>query len=276
MISESGGAERIWPRENALAVGEGFGRQWTASAPGRTLADLSSAPARDLIEVQTAFLKTWPQHFPLRCEIEGVLFPQLPIRTLAAGSARGKRLLIGSNRDESALFLGPHPQGPVTAADLGNMSLDAFNAIYPQYAALYPEMSEPQRRIRSVTAEEYWVPSIRVADAAATAGASVWMYELEFARDGGRYAGEAFHSEDLALVWNKPDPDYASATGEARLAGMMNRTWAAFIRGEPPAAPGLPSWPAYNAQTRPTMLFDTVSRVVDAPQAAELALWHSL
>jgi len=203
-------------------------------------------------------------------------FPRLPIRAIAAGSAKGKRMLIGSNRDESALFLGPNPQGPVTAADLGNMSLATFTPISAQYAALYPDMSEPQRRIRGVTAEEYWVPSIRVADAAANAGAKVWMYELDIARDGGRYQGEAFHSEGLALVWNKPNSDYASAVAEAQLAREMNTAWAAFIRGEAPAAPGLPTWPKYNAQTRPTMLLDRTSIVANGPQAAELALWSSL
>jgi carboxylesterase type B len=34
---------------------------------------------------------------------------QAPIETIAAGSSHGKRLLIGTNRDESALFIGPHP-----------------------------------------------------------------------------------------------------------------------------------------------------------------------
>ena len=274
MISESGGAERIWPKNNAQAVGEGFGKLWRDSAPGRSNNTLTTTPARDLIQVQDTLMRTWPQHFPLRCELDGTLFPTLPITTIAAGSARGKRLLIGSNRDESALFLGPHPEKPITAADLGNMSLATFNEIYAGYAALYPDMPEAQRRIRAVTAEEYWVPSIRVADAAASSGAHVWMYELDYARDGGRYKGEAFHSEDLGLVWNKPSPEYAPA--EAQLASQVNTAWAAFLRGETPAAPGLPPWPAYNAGTRPTMLLDRTSQVQNAPQAAELALWHAL
>ncbi len=276
MISESGGAERIWPKSNAQSVAEGFGKQWQTSAPGRFAATLATAPARDLVDAQTDFLKTWPQHFPLRCEVDGTLFPQLPIQTIAAGSAARKRLLIGTNRDESALFLGPHAPNAITAADLGNMPLDAFNPIYAGYATLYPDMTEAQRRIRAATAEEYWVPSIRVADAAANSGAQVWMYQLDYARDGGPYAGEAFHSEDLALVWNKPTHEYASAPAEAQLARQMTAAWAAFLRGETPAAPGLPAWPAYNPKTRPTMLLNRTSQVQNAPQEAELALWHSL
>lgn len=275
MISESGGAERIWPKDNAARVAEGFGKLWRSTF-GQEVTALKTAPARRLIEVQTAFMKTWPQHFPLRCELDGTLFPMLPVKTIAAGSAKGKRLLIGTNRDESALFLGPHPKYDPTAADLGNMGLDAFNKVYAQYAVLYPEMTEEQRRIRAVTAEEYWVPSTRVADAAAHAGAKVWAYELQFARSGGTYKGYAFHSEDIGLVWNKPSHEFDSAAAEADLATQVNAAWAAFIRGETPGAPGLPAWPEYTPKARATMMLDQTSRVESKPQDAELQLWRDV
>ncbi len=276
MISESGGAERLWSKTTSQQVAEGFGRDWVASAPGRLVAGLKTASARDLIAVQTSFLRSWPQHFPLRCEIDGTLIPKLPIETLAAGGARGKRLLIGSNREESALFAGPSPKRDATAADLGNVSLASFQKAYAGYAQVYPEMSEPQRRIRALTAEEYWVPTVRVADAVVRAGGVAWMYELTFARSGGRYRGEAFHSEDLSLVWDKPNAEFGSAAVEAALAMQMNAAWAAFIRGEAPAAKGLPTWPQYNPQTRPTMMLDAVSRVEERPQERELRLWDGI
>lgn len=273
MISESGGAERIWPKSTAHDVANGFGALWTRTT-GLDIATLKTAPARQLIDVQTDFLKTWPQHFPLRCELDGQLFPAPPIGTIAAGAVKGKRLLIGTNRDESALFLGAHPQHDPVAGDLGNMTLPAFNKVYAQYTSVYPEMTAEQRRIRATTAEEYWVPSSRVAEAAASAGAKVWAYELEFARSGGAYKGEAFHSEDLGLVWEKPSREGSSAAAEAALSQQMHSAWTAFLRGEAPQAPGLPPWPEYKEDTRATMMLNQVSRVEERPQAAELKLWH--
>lgn len=272
MISESGGAERIWPQTTAQAVAQGFGALWTKTT-GQGIGTLKSAPARQLIDVQTEFLKTWPQHFPLRCELEPTVFPKPPVETIAAGSARGKRLLIGTNRDESALFLGAHPKKGPTASDLGNMGLQAFDQVYQRYATVYPEMSEEQRLIRAVTAEEYWVPSTRVAQAASRAGARVWAYELEFARSGGPFEGFAFHSEDIDLVWNKPEDRYSSAAAEATLARQMNAAWAAFVRGEAPAATGLPAWPEFEGKERRTMMLDRISKVEARPQEAELQLW---
>ena len=74
------------------------------------------------------------------------------METIARGSTAGKRLLIGTNRDESALFVGPHPEHDATGADLGNLPVAKFASVYPQYASLYPEMSVEQRRIRALTA----------------------------------------------------------------------------------------------------------------------------
>ncbi len=271
-VSESGGAERVWPAENATAVSHGFDKAWR-DAEGGQAASLKSADAGRMIAVQEDFMKSWPQHFPLRPEIDGGLIPRLPVETIAAGSTRGKRLLIGTNREESALFIGPHPKHDATAADVGNLSLAKFDAVYQKYKALYPEMNDEQRRIRALTAEEYWVPSLRVADALVRGGGEAFVYELTFAESSGRMSGYAYHSLDVFLVWDKPHRVVLNAVDEAALAGTMHAAWLAFIQGKIPAATGLPAWPAYKTATRPTMMLDSASRVEERPQEAELRLW---
>jgi para-nitrobenzyl esterase len=272
MISESGGAERVWPASNATAVAKGFGDVWGA----RGAAGLKTASATELMAAQTSFIDSWPQHFPLRTEIDGTLLPKLPVKTIAGGSTRRKRLLIGTNRDESALFVGPHPAHDATAADLGNVPLAQFQAVYAKYKALYPEMSEERLRIRALTAEEYWVPSMRVADAHVRGGGSAWMYRLDFAPSSGRLKSYAYHSEDLGLAWDKPNRDIDNAAAEAALAKQMHQAWVAFIQGVKPGAPGLPEWPQYVNGTRQTMILDTQSRVEEKPQEAELRLWDGV
>src|SRR5271168_2751292 len=128
MISESGGAERVMSLPGAAAVAIGYGEQWHTQT-GQDLAGLLTSPADLLIAVQHDFLEQWPLHFPLRPEMDGYLLPQMPIRTIAAGSTRGKRLLIGTNRDESALFIGPHPKD-VIPKDLGNLRLAKFEEVF--------------------------------------------------------------------------------------------------------------------------------------------------
>ncbi len=274
-ISESGGAERVWDLATAKAVGKGFGKVW-----GRGAEALKTAAAEELIAAQETFIAGWPKHFPLRPEVDGVLVPRLPVATIAEGPSlaemtakprRRRRLLIGTNRDESALFVGPHPEHDATAKDLGNVSLAAFDAVYAKYTTLYPEMSAEMLRIRALTAEEYWVPSVRVAEAFIEGGGEAWMYRLDFAYSSGRMKGLAFHSEDIGLVWDKPNAEEASA-----LAKQVHAAWVSFLKGYGPAAEGLPVWPGYSYGLKETMVLDGVSRVEQKPMAAELKLWDGV
>ena len=272
MISESGGAERVWPIAVANGIGQGFRDAWQKST-SKPAAALLTAPAEELIPVQKQFLEDWPQHFPFRPEIDRKLMVKLPVQEVAAGSSHGKRLLIGTNRDESALFLGSHPGHDPQAQNLGNMSLASFDEVFARYKGVYPEMTDDRRRIRAVTAEEYWIPTVRLTEAHVKAGGSAWMYELAFTESGGRWSGFAYHSLDVGLVWDRPHTDVANASAEAALAKQVHDAWVAFIRGEAPAADGLPVWPAYRVNTRSTMILDGKSRVEEKPQEAELRLW---
>ena len=275
MISESGGAERVWTLEESHAVSRGYGELWRAST-GSPLSALATAPAASLIPPQRQLMKQWPHHFPLRVEIDGSLLPRLPVETIASGSSSGKRLLIGTNREESAAFIGPHPARDAGAADLGNMEPPRFLEVYREYKRLYPQMTDEQRRIRALTAEEYWVPSVRVADAHTRGGGEAWMYRLDFHEGSGRLGAFAFHSLELRLVWDRPSRRVANAAAEAELARQMHEAWCAFLRGERPASQGLPVWPEYLGSTRPTMIFNTESHVERLPQESELRLWDGV
>jgi para-nitrobenzyl esterase len=275
VVSESGGAERVFSKAESATVSEAFGKLWRAT-PGNELANLRTAPADALIQTQKQFLADYPRHFPLRAQIDGDLLPRLPVETIASGSALGKRLLIGTNRDESAAFLGPHPQHDPGAADLGNLPTTQFDPVFAKYKDIYPLMTAEQLRIRAATAEEYWVPSIRTADAHVKGGGSAFMYRLDFAESSGYFRGYAFHSLDIRLVWNRPSTSIANAADEAALALTMNQAWVAFLRGELPSAKGLPEWSPYNPIDRPTMVFDITSHLDLKPREAELRLWDGL
>lgn len=272
MISESGGAERIASRAQAQAVGEGIARSWkehTQTPP----ANILEAPAQQIIAVQQAFTRSWPLHFPLRPEVDGKLLPQRPLETIRQGSVASKRLLIGTNRDESALFIGPHPEHDPTAKDLGNMTVEQMQPIEQAYRKLFPGMDPELLRIRMVSAEEYWVPSIRVAQATVQGHGEAFLYRFDYP-GSGRFAHLAFHAEELRFVWEKL-PATAAATART-LAGQIHKAWVSFIKGETPSAPGLPAWPAYSPTVQQTMILDATSRVENGPQADELALWNGL
>jgi para-nitrobenzyl esterase len=287
MISESGGADRVWSKAQAGEVAEGFLAQWKQrlapdptttrhAEPEYTAGSILKAPASSLISVQRLFMRSWPRHFPLRPEVDGALLREMPQPAIRNGSARGKHLLIGTNRDESALFVGPDPQHDPSPANLGNLTERQFMPVFEEYKRTYPGMTPEQLRIRALTAEEYWVPSIRVADAAVKGGATAWMYLLDFTQTQGRLKGYSFHSLDLPLVFNKPNPNAGDVAAETALAVKVHQAWVTFIHGKAPSAPGLPKWSKYRSGSRPTMILNVDSRMEKNPQDAELQLWKGL
>lgn len=273
-ISESGGAERVAQRKDSQAVSHGFDEEWRSR--GGSTQSLLTAPAETLIQAQFQFVERWPKHFPLRAQIDGTLVPRLPVETIALGSTPRKRLLIGTNREESASFIGPHPESDPGSADLGNLAVDRFSRVLHKYRAVYPQLTEEQIRIRATTAEEYWIPSIRVADAFVKGGGNAWMYRLDYPESTGRFRGFAHHSLELHLVWDRPSADAENPQAEADLAREMDQAWIAFLRGETPASSGLPDWPEYRIDKRSTMAFDAKSHVEQQPQEAERHLWDGV
>ncbi len=274
-ISESGGGERINTLAQAAAVAHQYGKLWRTAHPSTTFHDLLTAAPADLLHAQTALIATSDRHFPFRSEVGSSFLPQRPVDLVAAGSFQHKRLLIGTNRDESALFIGPHPAADPTSSDLGNLDLNTFQQVFAKYKSLYPDMTAEQRRIRAVSAEEYWVPSVRMAEAQTQAHGPTWMYRLDYTKPTGPQAGEAYHSLDLSFIWQKPDPIESADPTAAPLARQMHQAWVNFIQGNDPAAPTLPPWPQYSLQTRPTMIFAAQPHIENNPHQAELELWQT-
>lgn len=271
MISESGGADRVWPRSKSLEVSGEFARIWGDG--GEHAGSILRANAKDLLAAQERFMKESSVHFPLRAEVDGEFIRRSPLTEIRNGSTKGKRLLIGTNRDESAFFLGPHPMHDPAAKDLGNLPLEKFLPIEKTYEEDFPDMDPELRRIREVTAEEYWVPSMRVAEAHVRGGNEAYVYRMDLPGEG-RFANLAVHAAELRSVW---DETAANAPADAqRVARSMHHCWVSFIQGARPGAAGLPPWPAFKIEDRATMVFDAKSRVERGPQATELSIWSGI
>ena len=115
-----------------------------------------------------------------------------------------------------------------------------------------------------------------MADLPTSGGGTAWVYRLDFEESSGRLQGNAYHSLDIGLVWDHPHDLVNNAAAEAVLAKQMHLAWVTFIQGQSPVAPGLPVWPPYSVETRPTMILDTQCRIEEKPQDAELRLWDGV
>jgi para-nitrobenzyl esterase len=204
--------------------------------------------------------------------VDGTTIPDVPIEIVRAGRAAAVPLLLGSNRDEWALFevfLGDRTIEPFKAPlreRLGAELLDRMLEVYEgNWTTLVGEVA-------------FRIPMIRLAEAHADRE-RVFMYRFDWASRalGGRLG--AAHALELPFVWNRLElPLSQVLLGEDALtaqplATAMHATWAAFIRTGDPNGAGLPAWPAYDRARRATMLLDRTCAVADDPGGAARALW---
>jgi para-nitrobenzyl esterase len=60
------------------------------------------------------------------------------------------------------------------------------------------------------------------------------------------------------------------------LAAVVAATWASFARAGAPDNPAIPHWPAYDADTRATMMIDTQWTLANDPQHEARLIWEKI
>ncbi|WP_277980251.1 carboxylesterase/lipase family protein [Sphingomonas phyllosphaerae] len=270
-IVESGGGQTIADRTRAAEL-----TRRVAAAAGVAPAALRDLPARALLAAQTAVVAAYPRKYPFRAVVGGALLPQAPLAAIAAGAARDVPLLLGWNRDEVAFWGPPEPGAEaVRAGELANLDLATFAPVYARYAALVPDPLA--RRYAAVSAEEYGIPTIRLAAAQARAGGVAHLYRFDLPLTTGARRGYAIHGAELPLTWARLDDPASTVYGPVgtsaeRLSAAMHGMWLRFLRGGAPAA----NWPSYDLRRRATMRLDALPRVVDDLAGAERLLWDGV
>jgi len=207
--------------------------------------------------------------------VDEEILPEPPLEAIRAGASADIELIVGSNTEETRLFL--LSDGTIDRITEGSLlqlasayglSAEDLNA----YRSAYPGCSAGDL-FSAIQTDWYWrIPAVRMADAhAAKARTATFMYEFAWRSPqmGGRLG--AAHGVEIPFVFDTlglgteamlgPDPPQS-------LADVMHRAWVAF------AATGDCGWPRYDPARRSTMRFDLTPRVVNNPLGPVLGLWQ--
>lgn len=158
--------------------------------------------------------------------------------------------------------------------------MNALAEVGAAYDELFPDLDPFHRRVRLVTAEEYGMPSIRVADAFRAGGGRAYVYRFLQPARSGPFAGWAGLGFELPYVWQSfADPTLAAIAGllsdaMRRLADEMTARWCMFIRGNAPNIDGLSTWLRFDG--RRILCFDGRSGEADVIDEREAALWRTV
>jgi para-nitrobenzyl esterase len=183
-------------------------------------------------------------------------------------------LMIGSNKDEMAIFHGSDPKfGKYTDKEfiehVKNVLPEKADELIPALRSAFPDYSPTDLIVATDSFKGYFIATAFQAERkAALAGAPVYVYLMEWETMADNRRLRAHHALDVPLVFNNVEAT-RSMVGEGpepqRMADLMSSVWINFARTGNPNTAGLPKWPAYTPDKRSTMLFNIESHVVEKP-----------
>lgn len=290
-IVQSGGALTTHTQKDAQEVAGIFASALQQQAPGTPVAQLLlNTDAAALLKAQVKTVEQYQRNFAFRTVIDRDFMPRSPQALIADGASSDVPLLIGSNRDEALLFFPPallaaHRQNTYSAAAISSREMAQIDPATMQqaddlYQKAFPSQSAFDRRLRLLTAEEYWIPTIRVADAHAANGGKTYLYRFDESARQGPFSGYAVHAGEQPFTWrNFGEPFLEMLYGRnpptPAFADVVHQTWVSFIKTGTPSHPQLPTWPRYSPQGRRTMILDGAGSTIQTdPAGQERELWN--
>jgi para-nitrobenzyl esterase len=163
-----------------------------------------------------------------------------------------------------------------TALEMSIRGVDA-QAVIDGYRELHPDITPPNLFFEATTDNGgFGRGSYTLADRKAEqGGADVYQYYFTWPSPVENGIWGATHALDIGFVVdNVAKSASMSGTGEQQqaLADVMSEAWLAFARTGNPNHDALPEWPAYDVQSKATMVFDNHAVVVNDPRGSERAI----
>jgi para-nitrobenzyl esterase len=204
--------------------------------------------------------------------VDGVAIPRDPFTPDAPAVSADVPILIGWAKDEWTIFTAGEPWfGRMTEADLqarvkplgepGQRLLAAVRRAYPGYSPTY-------LWVQMISVRVLQGSEILAERKAAQGHAPAYVYSVSWETPAGGGVFKSPHTIELPFTLYSYDKvrAYVGEGPEPKImADQMAGAWVAFARTGKPDHPGIPHWPAFNAQTRPVMDFNLKSRVVNDP-----------
>jgi len=231
--------------------------------------------------------------------VDGEIFLKGPIQAIADGSAADVPLLTGTTRDETRLWI-------LYVDILADISFDAIVAFLPYAERAIPEGktvddvidlyestrpgAEPGVITHAAGSDIFFrLPAIRLAEAQLTHQPNnTFLYRFDWPPPAPVLPEEdlgAMHASELGFMFGSGNEGWLDIYGPdplpQALTEQMMDAWLAFAKTGDPNHANMPNWPAYEASTRATMMFDTTdaeatSAVAEDPDGEERAFWDGV
>lgn len=221
-----------------------------------------------------------PGTIPFAPSVDGELVPEYPLTAFADGRALAVPLLIGTNRNESALFrLLRSPIVPTNPSSLQLMFENIGATGAARIARAYTGYPRKAAALSISTDAAFRMPTIWAATGH-SAYAPTWVYRFDYAHPLAKAVGlGAVHGSELPYVWGN---DFVRTAGSrllgsaaaVRVGRLIRARWTHFAQELDPNSPDAEvRWPHYDAGERATLVIDREDAVERDPWGRRRRAW---
>ena len=242
-------------------------------------------PAQEIIKAQSEVSKGSILSF--RPQIDGKTLPIHPLEAFKAGDCKDIDLMMGTNLDEGSLFIAINPalnnlndESIIGALAITGTEKEKIEKILTTYknAREGNYSNEPRQLLSAILTDMIFrLPTIRLLEDQSKYQPNTYNYLFTWPSPllGGKLG--SMHGLEGPYVFNQlenpehklslgPNPDYDLST-------KMMAAWTSFARNGNPNNDQLPHWPAYDTNSRATMIFGNKVEVLNAIFEQERAVW---
>ncbi len=280
-ICQSGAAHHVSSREGAARMAHALlGALGLTSANAERLCEV---PAAALVDAQVRAAASVPAPWgllPWQPAHGDDVLPAPPLDAIAAGSAHGVSLLLGTNRDEYNLFL---MSGAVRAMDEARLRtviarvVGAARAeeVHARYRAILPRALPIDVWSLLQTHRVFRAPAERLADLAAQHTPETYAYLFSWSPPHVPSRVGACHALEIPLVFGtfrRPALRMLYAGGASALSRALQASWTTFARE---GAPADTRWRAHAPGAAPHVLGPRADEALERFERVR-ALWAEL
>lgn len=215
--------------------------------------------------------------------VDGRTLPAHPFLPQASPALNDVPILIGTNRDEAALFVAADPRRRrLTAEELEERLVKRFGERARRLIAVYRKtrpQDSPWDLYVGILSEDRRLGCIRLVESKLAAGeAPVFMYLFTWQSDYKGYLFKASHALEIPFIFDTTEemPLTGERADKGQLVDALSGAWIAFARTGHPSHPGIPFWEPYTVERRATMILDVPCRLEYDPGREELEAWQGL